>query len=208
MAPMEFRRPLVLDGTYVRLTPLEAADAPALFAATRDPEVWRFLRFAQPRTIDEMAVFLDGFLEQEADGEILPMTIRLRERGTVVGAIRFLEIRRQDRAVEIGTWIGSAWWRTPVNTEAKWLTMRHAFEVEGVERFELLTDLRNERSQRAIERLGAVREAVLRDHRRRGDGTWRNSVVYSVLADEWPSVRARLEASLARPFERPLARAA
>ncbi len=206
MPAMEFRPPVALEGRYVRLDPLQRTDAAPLFAAGKDPEVWRFLRFAPPRTVDEMQGLVDEFLVEQARGELLPLTIRLRGDGTVVGVVRFLEIRRPDRAVEIGTWIGSAWWRTPVNSEVKWLALRHAFETEGAHRLELLTDVRNQRSQRAIERLGAVREGILRDHRRRADGGWRSSIVYSVVASEWPAVRERLAAGLARPYDRPLAR--
>ena len=116
----------------------------------------------------------------------------------------FLHIDRENQSVEVGgTWLDSGFWRTPFNTESKYLLFRHAFEVERVNRLQLQTDLRNERSQRAIERLGAVREAVLREDVQLADGYFRSSVYYSVLASEWPAVRARLEASLARPWNRP-----
>ncbi|MGE0555287.1 MAG: GNAT family N-acetyltransferase, partial [Gemmatimonadales bacterium] len=115
------------------------------------------------------------------------------------GSTRFLEIRRPDRALEIGwTWLGEASHRTAVNTETKYLLLRHAFEDLGARRVQLKTDGRNERAQRAIERLGAKKEGVLRLHRLMWDGHVRDSVYYSVIADEWPEVKARLKGFLGR----------
>lgn len=135
------------------------------------------------------------FLSHQASGSDLAFAIEEVPSGTVLGMTRFLEIDRAHERVEIGgTWLDRSAWRTPVNTEAKYLLLRHAFEVERVRRVQFKTDLRNERSQRALERIGAVREGVLRAHLVMPDGYARSSVVYSLVADEWPSVRARLAA--------------
>ena len=118
--------------------------------------------------------------------------------GRVVGSTTYLDISRRDRRLEIGsTWIGKPWQRTGVNTEAKYLLLRHGFEDLGAVRVQLKTDKRNLQSQAAIERLGAVREGVLRKHMLVHDGVIRDTVMYSIIADEWPSVKQRLEAKLA-----------
>ena len=127
--------------------------------------------------------------------------LRLPER-VVSGMFRFFDIDRASRWVEVGTWLDPAVWRTPVNTEVKYLGLRYAFEEEGMHRVQLKTDSRNVRSQQAIERLGAVREGLLREHVRLPDGSLRSSYVYSVLESEWPSVKRNLEARLARPWNR------
>ncbi|MFM8320705.1 MAG: GNAT family N-acetyltransferase, partial [Chloroflexota bacterium] len=120
--------------------------------------------------------------------------------GLALGCTRYLDIRPAHRGVEIGgTWYGAAYQRTGVNTEAKYLLLQHAFETWGCVRVQLKTDLRNQRSQRAIERLGAVREGVIRNHMVLPDGSLRHSVIYSILDSEWPAVKLRLEALMARP---------
>jgi N-acetyltransferase len=201
MSEMAFRPPVELRGRYVEAVPLERAHIPALAEAGRDPEVWRLLRIGPGDTLEGMTKLVDGFLDLQEKGELLPLTARKVEDGTVLGTIRFLDIDRPNFAVEVGTWIGRPWWRTPVNTELKLLAMEHAFEGEGAHRVQLKTDARNERSARAIERLGAVREGVLRDHTLLPDGRLRSSIYYSVLVSEWPAVRERLERFLDRPWD-------
>ncbi len=198
---MAFRPPVTLRGRYVEAVPLEREHVAGLAEAGRDPEVWRLLRIGPGRTVEEMTALVESFLALQDRGELLPFTARLRATGQPVGIIRFLDIDRPNRAVELGTWVGRPWWRSPVNTELKWLTLRHAFESEGAHRVQLKTDVRNERSAVAIERLGAVREGALRDHTRLPDGTLRTSVYFSILADEWPAVAARLESLLRRPWD-------
>ncbi len=194
------RRPTALRGRYVELVSLERSHIPELAHAGRDPAVWQYLRIGPGRTLEEMTTFVDGMLSDEATGAILPFTVRARPTGTTIGFFRFLDIDRENRSVETGTWFDSDWWRTPANTEVKLLALRHVFETEGFHRVQLRTDRRNERSQRAIERLGGVPEGVHREHIRRRDGSFRTSVVYSILAPEWPAVKARLEERLARPW--------
>ena len=203
MAPLGFHRPVTLHGRFVDLVPLERAHVADLARAGHDPEVWRYLRIGPGRTEGEMQALVEELFEREAAGDVLPFTVLARAGSAVLGMFRYLEIHRSDRAVEIGTWLDPAVWRSPVNTELKYLGLRYAFEEEGCHRVQLKTDLLNLRSQRAIERLGAVREGILREHYRRRDGSYRTSVYYSLLAPEWPTVRAALEAKLARPWPVP-----
>jgi N-acetyltransferase len=200
MDAASFRPPVTIDGHFVRLVPLERAHVPDLARAGRDREVWRFLRIGPGRNEAEMGALVDQLLALQDAGSVLAFSVlALRER-RLVGMFRYLFIDRENRSVEIGTWLDSAVWRTPVNTEVKHLGLRYAFEGEGAHRVQLKTDLRNERSQRAIERLGAVREGILRGEYLLRDGTYRTSVCYSILAPEWPVVKRRLEEFLARPW--------
>jgi len=198
-----FRPPLTLRGRYLELTSLEHRHAPGLVDAGRDPEVWSLLRIGpgHPPTLAEMEAFIDQLLALQAEGEVLPLTMLFLPQRSPVGIIRFLDIDRENRAVEIGTWIDSRYWRTPINSEAKLLTLAYAFEEEGVHRLQLKTDARNVRSKVAIERLGAVAEGEWREaHLVRG-GYYRTSLYYSILAAEWPAVKRRLEERLARPWD-------
>ena len=202
-----FRPPLTLRGRYLELTSLVAAHAPGLVEAGRDPEVWKLLRIGpgHPPSRAEMEAFIDHLLALQTAGEVLPLTMLFLPKRTPIGVIRFLDIDRPNQAVEVGTWIDSRYWRTPVNTEAKLLTFRYAFEEEGVHRLQLKTDSRNVRSKLAIERLGAVPEGALREaHLVQGD-FFRTSLYYSILAAEWPSVKRRLEEKLERPWDGRLA---
>ncbi|HYA54983.1 MAG TPA: GNAT family protein, partial [Thermoplasmata archaeon] len=171
----------------------------------RDPEVGRYLWNPPGDTVEEMRSLIALRLEGQRNGTELPFATLLRAADRPVGMTCYLHIDRENQSVEIGgTWLDSYYWRTPLNTESKFLLLRHAFEVEKVHRVSLQTDLRNERSQRAIARLGAVREATFRDDRLRPDGTYRTSVVYGIIASEWPKVKDSLEAMLAREWRSPL----
>jgi len=133
-------------------------------------------------------------LDRQTKGTDLPFTVIHLDSGRAIGATRYLNIRPQDRALEIGgTWYAVEFQRTAVNTECKYLLLKHAFEGLKCIRVQFKTDLRNERSQRALERIGAVKEGILRSHMITPDGYIRDSVFYSILASEWPLVRARLE---------------
>jgi len=199
-----FRLPLTLTGRYVELVPLEASHADALWPFARRPEVSQYLRVGPPASPTEMRARIDEQLEAQRAGTDLPFTTRWRADGRPIGMTRFLRIDRANDGVEIGgTWVDPALWRTPVNTEAKLLMLRHAFEVERTHRVQLQTDSRNERSQRAIARLGAVREGMLRDDVVLPGDYRRSSVYFSILAPEWPAVRERLESALRRPWNPP-----
>jgi RimJ/RimL family protein N-acetyltransferase len=192
-------RPVVLEGSVVRLEPLAQAHTADLFAVL-DDEIWRFMPSAVARTIEDVRAMIDEAIAAARLGTEVPFAIVLRASGRAVGSTRYIDIRRAHRGLEIGwTWIGREWQRTAVNSECKRLLLEHAFEVLGALRVQLKTDARNTRSQRAIERLGAKREGVLRAHMVLADGFVRDSVMYSVIAAEWPSVKQGLERSLDRP---------
>ena len=187
-------QPVVLQGRWVRLEPLAEAHIPQLAAAGRDEAIWQYMRYGQITTEPGMRAWVMELLEAQALGTDLPFAVIHLESGVAIGSTRYLEIRRIYRSLEIGgTWYALAFQRTAVNTECKYLLLRHAFEDLGCLRVQFKTDLRNERSQRALERIGAIREGVLRNHMVLPDGFIRDSVFYSILDTEWPGVKARLE---------------
>jgi RimJ/RimL family protein N-acetyltransferase len=192
-------RPITLAGRHVRLVPVTPDHAPDLFAALAlDPSIWRWWRVPPPARLEGMQALLAEDLAAQAQGAVVVFAQVEPATGRAVGSTRYLNISRPDRGLEIGsTWLGKPWQRTGINTEAKYLLLRHAFEELGAARVQLKTDLRNRQSQAAIERLGAVREGVLRKHMLVQDGVLRDSVMYSILDTEWPAVRQRLQALLA-----------
>lgn len=190
--------PVVLAGRTVRVEPLERRHAADLLQAAADPGIWLYLPAPQPKTLSDMEAFIAAAERHAGDGEI-PFAIIALAGGRAIGSTRYLEIRPPDRALEIGwTWYAREFQRTAANTECKYLLLRHAFEALGALRMQFKTDARNLRSQRAIERLGAVKEGVLRKQRIMPDGYQRDAVYYSILADEWPAVKRGLEQKLAR----------
>jgi len=192
-------RPVILEGTHARLEPLAPAHAEALFAASDDPEIWRYLPREPFRDLDDVSGWIAEAIEAAAEGREIPFAIIARASGRVAGSTRYMDIRPADRALEIGwTWIGAPWQRTAINTECKYLLLRHAFESLGAARVQLKTDARNLRSQAAIERMGALREGTLRRHMLVRDGFIRDSVFFGVTDEDWPDVKERLEGLLAR----------
>lgn len=188
--------PVVLEGAQVRLEPLSMGHFDALCAVGLEPELWRWVPH-QVRTPDEMQAYIQDALEEQRRGVSLPFATLLRDRGQVVGCTRFANMDMTDRRVEIGwTWVGRPWQRSVVNTEAKYLMLRHAFEVWKCLRVELKTDALNQQSRNAILRIGAQQEGVLRRHKLTHTGRVRDTVYFSILDDEWPAVRAKLEARL------------
>lgn len=203
MRPESFRPPVTLEGRFVRLVPLAASQRVALWHAGADPEVGRYVLHGPGTTLGEMDALIAFLLAQQEAGTDLAFSIVRSEDDLPVGMTRFLHIDRQNDAAEVGgTWFDRRFWRTPFNTESKYLMLGHAFDVERAHRVVLQTDARNERSQRAIERLGAVREAALREDKLLRDGSYRTSVIYSILASEWPTVKRGLETQLARPWKK------
>ncbi|MFD0022918.1 GNAT family N-acetyltransferase [Streptomyces sp. NPDC058382] len=190
--------PVTLTGGHVRLEPLAPGHLDDLFAAGGDDdEVWRWLGVPTPRTRQELGEKLTELLTAVRQGVYVPFAVVHRASGRAIGWTTYLDIDVTHERLEIGsTWYGRAYWRSAVNTETKLLLLTHAFEELGMGRVQLKTDHLNERSQAAIARLGARREGVLRRHRRRPDGSWRDTVYFSLLADEWPEVKARLGARL------------
>ena len=189
--------PVVLSGKYVQLEPLTEEHSPGLAQAGGDPTIWKYMLYGNVINEQRMAEWVRDLLSRQATGTDLPFAVRHMATGRLAGATRYLDIRPAHRGLEIGgTWYGLEFQRTPVNTEAKYLLLRHAFESLGCIRVQFKTDSRNERSQKAIERLGAVREGVLRNHMILEDGAFRHSVYYSILDAEWPAVKQRLEDKL------------
>jgi len=189
------RTPLTLEARHVRLEPLALAHAARLLDVTQDEEVWKWLYNPPPTNINDMREWISAALEAQALGRECPFVVIERAGGGAIGSTRYMGIEPAHRHLEIGwTWYGRAYWRTAVNSECKYLLLRHAFESLGCIRVQFTTDLRNERSQRAIERIGATREGLLRKYRIvPKDGYQRSSVCYSIIDDEWPAVKARLE---------------
>ena len=191
--------PVVLYGDAVKLEPLDPSHADDLLAAGADPEIWRYMPIPQPDSVAEVRKWIDEAWKLAATGEQLPFAIVDPETGRAVGSTRYLEIHRNWRTLEIGwTWLAASVQRSAANTEAKLLLLKHAFEDHGAIRVQFKTDGRNIRSQQAIERLGAVKEGVLRKQRINHDGHVRDAVYYSILDDEWPAVKERLLARLKR----------
>jgi N-acetyltransferase len=190
--------PVTLTGRLVRLEPLSPAHVADLAEAGRDPSVWQLMPYGLVTTEERMAAYVQDALGGQERGTDLPFAVVELESGRAVGSTRYLDIRPKHRGLEIGgTWYGPAHQRSGVNTESKYLLLRHAFEQMGSIRVQFKTDLRNERSQRAIERIGAIKEGVIRNHLILPDGHRRASVMYSITDDEWPGVKRRLEQLLA-----------
>ena len=185
--------PIVLTGNQVRLAPLSRDHVAELAIAGNQENIWNYMRYGAIDSPEKMLSFVEYMLDLQARGTDQPFTVIHLPTGKAIGMTRYIEIDPANRSVEIGgTWYEVAYQRTMVNTETKFLLLQHAFERLGCIRVQFKTDLRNERSQRAIERIGAVREGVLRDHIILPDGTIRSSVFFSILAAEWPAVKQRL----------------
>lgn len=190
--------PVSLDGRHVRLEPLRDGHAAGLFEIGRDASIWTWMLRVPFTTVDEARELIAGAEALERAGTQLPWAIIEKATGRVAGSTRYLNISHVDRGLEIGhTWLGVAFQRTAVNTECKYLLLRHAFETLGCARVQLKTDALNERSRRAIERIGATFEGVLRKYQlTRGDRI-RDTAMYSITDEEWPRVKAKLQDKLA-----------
>ena len=194
--PLMQLQPVVLEGAYVRLEPLSHAHLEGLCEAGLDAELWHWTPHAV-RSRADMQRYLEQALEGRQRGEMLPFAILASSTGSVAGSTRYGAIDRQNRRVEIGwTWVARAWQRTPVNTEAKYLLLRYAFEQLGCLRVEFKTDARNERSRSALLRIGAQEEGTLRRHMLTESGRVRDTVYFSILDTEWLCVKAELERKL------------
>jgi RimJ/RimL family protein N-acetyltransferase/nitroimidazol reductase NimA-like FMN-containing flavoprotein (pyridoxamine 5'-phosphate oxidase superfamily) len=191
--------PAPLRGEHVILEPLDLAHADELYAALDDPEVWRYIGSPRPTDVADMAGSIRAALDAHQRGVRVPWVQRCAVTGAVVGTTSYYQPSEADRCLEIGyTQLGRGWWRTGINTEAKLLLLTRAFEVLDAVRVTWQTNVHNERSQRAIERLGATREGTLRCNRRRADGSWRDSALYAMTADEWPNTQLTLREKLRR----------
>ena len=187
-----------LEGPRIILRPLQRSDADALVNAARDGELWN-LPFTVVPSPDTVERYLDVALEGRDAGSVLPFATALRSTGEVIGCTRFWKIDRHNRKLEIGsTWIASRWQRSFVNTEAKYLMLCHAFDDMNCVRVQFTTDEINHTSRAAILRLGAQQEGIVRHERIMPDGRKRNSVRSSIIDDEWPAVRQRLQQRLSQ----------
>jgi RimJ/RimL family protein N-acetyltransferase len=188
--------PVTLEGRHVRLEPLAKAHFAGLAEVGLDEELWRWIPTAV-RTREEMAAYIETGLSEQERGVSLPFAILEKATGRVIGSTRYGNIDRTHHRVEIGwTWVAREWQRTAMNTEAKYLLLKHAFESLGCMRVELKTDSLNEKSRAAILRIGAKEEGIFRNHMITASGRIRHSAYYSIIDSEWPAVKAGLEARL------------
>jgi RimJ/RimL family protein N-acetyltransferase len=187
-----FLSPVTLEGRHVRLEPLAYEHAEGLRRATADGELWTLWYTAVPAP-DAVDAYVEAALAMQAAGTALPFAVRSQATGEVVGCTRYCHADAANRRVEIGyTWYAAGVQRSAVNTECKWLLLRHAFETLRCIRVEFCTHWLNQRSRAAIERLGAKQDGVLRNHRVLPDGSYRDTVVFSIIESEWPAVNTHL----------------
>jgi RimJ/RimL family protein N-acetyltransferase len=192
-------RPITLIGKHVRLEPLHREHAAELLPVALDEEIWRWYLIPAPRDLAAVEDLIANAMAEQIRGEQVAFITRRVSDGAAIGSTRFLHIDRGNKTAEIGwTWLGKDARRTVANTEAKLLQLRHLFDDLGANRVWLQTDKLNERSWRAMERIGAAKEGELRDDRISFDGRLRTSVVYGITRGEWPAVRERLQGLLAR----------
>jgi N-acetyltransferase len=184
---------IVLTGNKVQLVPLQLNHVQGLYEAGRYPEIWTLTQ-GRIQTLEDAKTYVQNALEQK---NTFPFVIVDRESQKVVGSTRLYDISVQNKGLEIGyTWLTPTVWRTSVNTECKYLLLKYCFETLGTIRVQLKTDSRNIRSQTAIERIGAIKEGILRNHMILSDGYIRDSVYYSIIESEWPQVKHKLESFL------------
>lgn len=190
-------KPVILQGSYVRLEPLSEDHIPGLTEIGAGQDFWGFMLYGDIKSEADMRNWVLDIMERGKKGGDLPFAVIHLASGRVAGATRYLNIMSKDHGLEIGgTWYGKDFQRTKVNTECKYLLLKHAFEDLKCIRVQLKTDSLNVRSQKAIERIGAVKEGVLRNHMILPDGRIRHSVFYSIIDSEWGDVKKRLEEML------------
>lgn len=189
--------PITLKGRYTELVPLNTSHRDALYAAATDGELWQTDLTPIPDSPEATERYIQEALDGQAEGIYLPFVIIHRQTGQIVGTTRYRAIHERHRRLEIGsTWLAKSAQRTAVNTESKLLLLQHAFEQLNFQRVEFLTDALNTQSRTAIERLGATLEGILRNHMVMPGGRLRDSACFSIVEDEWPKIRKRLESRL------------
>jgi len=183
-----------MESEHLKLEVLTSGRIPELFAALgTDPEIYRWLPFARPNSLDDFAPVLEGFIRDTDSASRIAYAVILKSSSLAIGTTSFLDLNPTHNSLEIGsTFYAKEYWRSFVNTECKILMLSDAFEVRQVERVTLKTDSLNERSRKAILRLGATYEGTLRHHMLRPDGTWRDSAYFSILKSEWPAIEEHL----------------
>jgi RimJ/RimL family protein N-acetyltransferase len=189
--------PVTLMGKFVRLEPLSETHIPDLINVGLEPEIWRFMRYGEVETEGQISSWVRELLDLQAQGTDLPFAVIYLASGNAIGCTRYLNIDPLNRSLEIGgTWYGLDYQGTMVNTECKYLLLQYAFEELACIRVWFKVDTRNLRSIHALERIGAIKEGVLRNHMILPDGYIRDSAVFSLLPNEWPRVKQNLEAQL------------
>jgi RimJ/RimL family protein N-acetyltransferase len=187
---------ITLEGAYIHLAPLALGHHKQLCVIGLDPALWQHTTI-RVQTPTEMLHYIQTALDSQAAGTALPFAISLQATGELVGTTRYHSIVRDHRRLEIGfTWIGRLWQRTPVNTEAKYLLLKHAFEHYGCQRVEFKADSQNERSCQALLRIGATREGTLRQYMLSAHKGVRDLAIFSIIDSEWPQVKRHLEQRL------------
>ena len=195
----DWHQQVTLEGNVIRLEPLSETHAKELAIAGRDSSIWTYMLYGLPITDESMLAWIKELLTRRDLGTDLPFAVFHLETGKAIGATRYLDMRSDHKGLEIGgTWYAPEFQRTSVNTECKYMLLKYAFENLGCIRVQFKTDLRNKRSQDAIERLGAVKEGILRKHMITPEGVVRDSVYYSILDSEWNNVKVFLQEKLHR----------
>lgn len=187
---------IILEGNTVRLAQMETSHLDDLWEAGKDQSIWEFTS-SKVRNKAELKRIIESAIAEREKGTQIPFIVLLKKTDKIVGSTRFLDISEAHKSLEIGwTWYSPDYWRTSVNTESKFLMLQYAFEKMGVNRVQFCTDLRNIRSQTAIARIGAQKEGVLRKHRIIADGYVRDTVIFSILKEEWPQIKTGLQEKL------------
>jgi RimJ/RimL family protein N-acetyltransferase len=190
--------PITLEGVHVRLEPLSLSHFDQLCEVGLDDELWK-LTMTVMKTPDDLITYIETAMKWQAEGHALPFTIIEKTSNKAVGSTRYANIDKTNRRLEIGwTWVARKWQHTPVNTETKYLLLKHAFETLGCIRVEFKTDSLNERSRNALLRIGAKEEGILRNHMITPSGRLRHSVYFSIIDSEWRQVKQNLEQKLQR----------
>ena len=186
---MEF---IALENEIVKLKPLELNDLSGILEAASYPEIWSHMSTTIEKMVD-VNNFVENALLMRHNKTEFPFVIVDKKTGEIIGSTRFMDIEDTHQRVEIGTtWLTPAYWRTAINTNCKYLLLQYCFETLHLQRVQIKTDLENSQSQKAIERIGATKEGVLRNHMIRKDGTTRHTVMYSITLEEWPQVKIHL----------------
>ena len=186
-------RPVTLEGSTVRLEPLSLKHAAGLLAIGAEESIWQYLSTPAPTSMDKAHEWIEERLANQAAGDRFPVAVISLADGHFAGSTGYASISRQHRTLDIASWYGLNYQRTGINTECKYLLLKHAFEDLGALRVGLNVDMENVRSRRAVERIGGVQEGILRKHRIRRDGTRRDTVIFGFINDDWPQVKVKLE---------------
>ena len=181
-------QPVTLEGNIIRLEPLTLEHAAGVLAAGGDASIWRFLPIPAPASLEQARQWIEGRLASQSQGERLPFAVIRRDDGKFAGSTTYGAISLANRTMEIASWYGVDYQRTGINTEGKYLLLRHAFEDLGALRVSLNVDSENTRSRNAVERIGGAQEGILRKHRIRRDGTRRDTVVFGFIDDAAPPI--------------------